>query len=252
LRSRGAGTGSVAGAASWLALALAACFMIDQGALRHQEAHMAVAAARRPMIACLISEMQRGEGIRCPGLTPSWYEIVTPDITPAILYARDTGASFMRYFPILALPIGLDDPAPWFRLSRDAQRTEARNIEATPTAGLPLRADSGARLLIQVGRPKEMAGCRLLDVNLLLRTERSDSVQVFYRPLGVPAFDELLSRRASVAGSSEKRQRVSFQFESVFGFEDQLRLDPVTQPQGIDIPEIEVRCRLRGKVVPAE
>lgn len=256
LRSRGAGRSPVVVVVSGVALVFATLFMIDQGALRHKEAHMADAAYRRSMIVCLMNQVQRGEGIRCPGLIPTWDGISAPDLTSAFLYGRDTGASFVRYFPILPLPIGLDDPAPWFRLSRDRTRSEMHNIEATLKAGMkasmPLRAGSGAQLLIQVGRPKEMAGCRLLDLNLLLRTEQSDLAQVFYRPLGVPAFDESLSKRVSVSAPSESPQTLSFQFESVSGFEDQLRLDPVTIPQGINISEIEVRCRLRGKVGQSE
>jgi hypothetical protein len=180
-----------------------------------------------------MTQLQRGEGIDCP-------EFNMADLTPAYIYASRIGASFVRHFPVLPMEVGLDDPSPWFRLSRDRRQVEMRDITAG-RAGYVAGADS--QLEIQLDRPADMENCMMLDVSVVVAASRADEVQLFFRPRGQAGFTEANSRSLPLpAGAAPKTVR--FRLESATGFEDTLRLDPVRNPQAFALPEVEVRCRL--------
>jgi hypothetical protein len=212
-------------------------YVLSAGAMRHARQHRDESAHRLPTISCLLTQLQRGGAIFCP-------EFNMPDLTPAYVYARKIKASFVRHFPILPQPIDSDDPPPWFRWTRDAERVELRNVERSGSEGLPLQAEYDAQVIIRIGKPKEMARCTLLDVDVLLRAEQADGAKFLYRSLGAAGYSEVQSARQPYVASTEKGQRLSFQFESLVGFEDELRLDPTAKEQRFDLSELVVRCRL--------
>jgi hypothetical protein len=83
-----------------LVLVLAAR-MAESGAYDHNKAHREMAAGRLRVAHCLLAELQKGGEIRCPALLPPYFTTLVPDAYPAYVNARNMGASFVRYFPIL-------------------------------------------------------------------------------------------------------------------------------------------------------
>ncbi|MDQ6881507.1 MAG: hypothetical protein M3150_05375, partial [Pseudomonadota bacterium] len=225
--------------APWLLCAASIFMMLWGGALAHLEHHRMEASYRLPTVTCLMSQLQQGDGIDC-------HEFNMPDLTPAYIYAKRIGASFVRYFPILPLKIGVDDPAPWFRMSRDPGHVAARDLSRGPAG---YQAGSDAQFLIHTGRPGEMANCVMLDVTAVLSAERDDTVQVFFRRFGEAEFSEANSRVLPLRGHAGLAT-FAFQVESDTGFDDMLRLDPVNTAQPFVLTDVEVRCRLRYSTRP--
>lgn len=239
----GPGANRPAGTARWGptlgggALAAAVVLMVSAGALAHYQRHRDEAKFRWPTVACLMTQLQRGEGIHCE-------EFNLPDLTPAYIYARSIGASFVRHFPVLPLELGTDTPSPWFRLGRDTERGEWRDVERLP--GSTLRAGADPQLLINVGHEVEMASCVMVDIRAQLRVTTADTAKLYFRPLGQRNFTEAASRSVEVPAGAA-RTVISFRLENSLGFESTLRLDPVASQQVFELPELEVRCRLRSR-----
>lgn len=215
----------------------AVALMIWLGALGHFERHRLDASFRNSTVECLMDQLQKGEGIHCQ-------EFNLPDLTHAYIYARQIEASFVRYFPVLPLELGVDSPPPWFRLSRDGDKVEARDL--VRQAGLSYRAGDHPQLDITVGPPMDMAACAMLDVKGLIKTTGSDTVQLFFRPLGQREFTLASSASQPISGGPQASE-FSFRAENALGFEKTLRLLPVTSKQQFELGEVEVRCRLRDR-----
>ena len=213
--------------------------MLWGGALDHLTRHRMEAWFRNATVTCLMSQLQKGEGIDCQ-------EFNMPDLTPAYIYARRIGASFVRYFPVLPVELGVDDPAPWFRLSRDRNHVETRNVSPAP---MGYAAAPDAQFEIRIGRPEEMGNCVMLDVKAVVNASQDDILQLFFQPHGQAGFTEASSRSLPVKGGAGKKE-FEFRLESDTGFGDALRLDPVNKAQDFSMPEVEVRCRLRYSTRP--
>ena len=218
-------------------LAATVLLMIRLGAVDHYQRHSDEAAFRRPTIECLMTQLQKGEGIRCE-------EFNLPDLTPAYLYAREIGASFLRYFPVLPLELGTNTPSPWFRLSRDAERTEWRDI--AHLSGSTYSSGEDPQLHMNAGHADGMASCVMVDVTASLRVPKPDTAKLYFRPLGQREFTEAASRSVAVTAGT-KASLVSFRLENPIGFENTLRFDPVAAHQEFELAELEVRCRLRSR-----
>jgi|GEM_PF-459641 len=209
--------------------------MILLGALDHMDHHRVDASARKPTIECLMAQLQTGEGIRCD----EWHML---DLTPAIIYARQIGASFVRHLPILPLELGVDSPSPWFRLSRDNDRVSA--VAMIARSGRFSRAGDHAQMQIDVGHAPGMANCVMLDVRGSIKTKDPDTVKLYFRPLGQQKFNENSWAIQNIAGGPEA-STFNIRAESDLGFENSLLLNPVSSRQEFELDELEVRCRLR-------
>ncbi len=220
-----------------VALATTVVLMIRLGALAHFAAHRAEAYSRNRTVECLMTQLQRGEGIiHCD----EWLK----DLAPAFIYARQIGASFVRYFPILPIELGVDSPSPWFRLSRDGDRATARNMERRSGRYYPSTDDP--QLHIDVGHAVGMANCVTLDISGVIKTAGPDTMMLFYRPLGQSDFSSASSTILPLVGGPQA-SAFSFRLEQDLGFGNTLRLDPVSSLQEFELGEIEVRCRLRDR-----
>jgi putative flippase GtrA len=219
-------------------LLLGVVAMVERGALSHVDSHRTQASHRKKTVDCLLAELQKGEGIHCP-------EFMQPDLTPAFIYARAIGASFVRYFPVLPVQPGADSPPALFRLSRDAQGGTWSGVAAA--GGSSYRATQDAQLNFDVGHANEMARCVMLDVTVVMRPSSAGVARIYYRPLGQREFTELASLPAEVK-TGDALSVVQFRIEHPFGFESVMRFDPVAGQQGFELPELEVRCRLRSRL----
>jgi putative flippase GtrA len=206
-----------------------------EGALDHIDAHRREAAARHSTIKCLAEKLQQDGRIFCD-------EFNLPDLTPALIYGRHTGASFVRYFPMPPLELGLDSPSPWFRLSRDKERSKLVNIAAQSDTFQPTANDP--QIIIDMDNAKGMANCTMLEVRGMVATREPDTVTAFFRPLGQRGFDQIHSDATRVAGGGVPRV-FGIRLESIDGFDNMVRVDPVASRQPFELTQLEVRCRLR-------
>ena len=133
---------------------------------------------------------------------------------------------------------------PFFALAQTRQPVSLHRLE--PVAGLAggFRAGEESHAVFRTGYRYRMSTCRVLEVEARFAVERDDEAQLYFRPRGVGAFNEEHSRTLPVRASQEP-QRLVFTVESPGGFHDELRFDPVRQPQAIRFDNLEVRCLKR-------
>lgn len=211
-------------------------FMIAGGVFGHARQYKAEAFFRIPTIECLAKELQRDDTIDCP-------EFGKHDFRAAYAYGRSTGASFVRHFPILPVPFGSDEPAPWFRLTRDKAAVTMRNMDQGNKDGLPLLAGADPEMLFQTGKDTEMGRCLLLDISIRIQVTQPDTAQLYYRTRGNASFSEQESQQLPVNVNANEPQRLNFRLSSPSGFEDAFRFDPVSKAQQFNVSELEARCR---------
>lgn len=206
------------------------------GIFAHAAQYKAGTLYRMPTVACLAEQVQRGEKIFCP-------EFFMPDFRAVYAYSKLTGASFVRHYPILPIGLGVDDPSPWFRLTRDKIAVTMRDVTQDKNTPLPYLAGVDAQMLFKTGKSSEMAQCLLLDVNVNIQVKHTANAQIFYRPRGNTDFSEQASQQLPVLANNEVPQQLHFQIPSTSGFDDALRFDPVSTAQQFNVLELEVRCR---------
>ena len=247
-----AGIISIAGRGPWtqrlsvraggVALVLGlAVIMFRSGAYGHMAFQRDLAARRLPVAQCLLQELQRGGEIRCPGLLPSRFTELAPDAYPAYLNARKMGASFVRYFPLLPRSKRRADLVAFYEMAPKNATAGLSQLEHVSHE--TFRAVGGdPQLSIEPGQPQTMRRCTTLDVDVDMKAGIADMAQVFFQPLGAPAFEERHSSRLPVGDEAGAYQTLTFRLESTVGFRDTLRIDPVTQPQSLEMKGIRVYC----------
>jgi hypothetical protein len=224
----------------WAATALTlplVFLMINAGVFSHSKQYKAETLYRLPTVACLAEQLQRGEKIYCP-------EFFMPDFRAVYAYSKLTGASFVRHYPMLPIGLGVNVPAPWFRLTRDKAAVSILDVMTQMKKNeLPYLAGTDAQILFKTGKNIEMAHCQLLDVNVRIQVTQAAFAQIFYRTSGMSNFSEQESEKRLVLVNANEPQHLSFQISSPSGFEDAFRFDPVPNPQAFNVAELEVRCR---------
>lgn len=196
------------------------------------------ARTRAATIRCMSQQLGSGGDIMCPefGL-PGW-----TDWTPAYVHARQIGASFTKYFPLVVH----DEPRRWlFKGQPDAQ-AGVNWFDADPMDGGWRRGNADPQLLIESAEAEAYARCRMLDVRVVLRSEKASLVQVFYRPRGVEGFSEVLSSIRPVAVSADVPVELRFALESPNGFAPVLRIDPVQGDARFLVEDVRVGCGLQA------
>ena len=215
--------------------------MIAGGVFDHARQYKAETFYRIPTIECLAKQLQRDDTIDCP-------EFGNHNFRAAYAYGRLTGASFVRHFPILPVPMHSDDPPPWFRLTRDMDAVKMHDVKQGDKGGLPWRGGADPRMLFETGKGAEMARCLLLDISVWIQVTEPDTAQLYYRTRGNDRFSEQESQQLPVNVNVNVPQRLDFRLSSPSGFEDSIRFDPVAKAQQFNVSELEVRCRLSSPV----
>ena len=238
-RRRWAAPAGVHRAALALVLAVAA-LLVTRGGYDHMQFHRELAASRLPVAQCLLQELQNGGEIKCVGLVPPRLWDETPDAYPAYVNARKMGASFVRYFPILPKSTRRSDILPFYDMKANSAEPELFELERT---GKDMYKATGAdpRLQLQTGDSATMHRCTTIDVDVALKSNAADMVQVYFQPFGITEFSEKYSYRLSVTPSGAI-QTQTFRLESPSGFRDALRIDPGTYPQKLVMPNVRVYC----------
>lgn len=230
---------SVQGSAIAAVLLLAAAFA-HLGAYGHMRFQQKVTRDRLPLAHCLLQGLQSAEEIHCVGLLPPRFSENAPDALPAYLNARKMGASFVRYFPLASSPRRSESLAPFFVATAGADQVVRHELQALGNDEFRASGND-PQIHFDTRQPQSMNRCIALDVDVEIKAGISDTAQVYFRPLGSAGYEEASSVSRRVEPSTYFKV-LSFRLESPAGFEDQIRLDPVTGPQTLAIREVRMYC----------
>lgn len=211
-------------------------FSIRSGAFDHSQQYRAETFFRKPTIACLFEQLQKGGPIFCN-------EFNMADFRTAYDYGTKNGASFVKHFPILPTPLGSDEPSPVFRLSRDKSITSFENftsIEFNPLSG---KTNNDSQIIIQLPSSVDLSHCAILDLSANLMIEHSDVAQIFYTKPNDITFDENKSEKIDLAFENRYYNKIHIRLSSPDGFGNLFRFDPAASINLINIQEIELRCK---------
>ena len=193
---------------------------------------------RASEIRCLHRQLGSGGPVVCPG-----YELMDiHDLAPAYAYAREIGASFVRYFPIVE-PEG---PARWLLRWPEEPSGTLKWIRMAPTLADEHRFEAGddAQIWFDGADHSAFLDCRLLEVQVAVRSREASSVQVFHLAAGDGEdFSERASSSKPIPGNWALAER-RFLFESPSGFLPRLRIDPLAGPGSVRIESLRAHCRL--------
>ena len=225
------------------AMVVLAVLAYKGNAFDHMETHRAMAKGREDAGRCLMESLQREGAIRCSGLIPPRFEIPAPDSYGAYAYAWNTGASFVRNYPILSSAKRSDVIPPFYKMSHLLGLLKIEQMKYLGGGAVEVTG-SDPKLFIDTLQPKVMLECSAMDVEVDLKMQMEDAAQIFFLSAGAEHFDETHSLRIPVAPSSQPRT-IRFHLESDTGFQNPIRLDLATQPQTIEVSDIRAYCRKR-------
>jgi hypothetical protein len=223
----------------WI-VALLIAWIVGQGALRHQTYYRSIIKEREITAACLIQQLQRGEGLKCH----EFAQLNMPDMTYAYQHARKSGASFVNRFPLLAVPLGSDEPAPWFRLSRDKQ--DVQTYDFSSGAPLSWQSEKSAVLIIPLSAKHSTQRCMVMDLRVRLTgPNQSPPPHAVFHPLqtqSVPVATTVGPVSQELTPNGERT--FHFRVESEAGFSNHVLLASGVSARELNQSEAEVRCRL--------
>ena len=222
--------------AGWAALVLIVGLAGMRGIFDVGTHYRNAAEFRAGELRCYSRQLGSGQPVRCPG-----FDVLDmPDWTRAYSHARDVGASFVRYLPIVEREgFGAD----LLRLSRmrDHSRVTWRHAEQLSNGWM----QTGDDPIVLVSLPGgDMARCRVLGVQLALESRQADIAQLFFRRLGQPAFSEADSVRKPYQPGVDGMAELEFTVDSPTGFAPELRIDHAEGAAQLRLTELRVTCRL--------
>ncbi|WP_434678017.1 hypothetical protein J3P77_18320 [Pseudomonas sp. R1-18] len=186
-------------------------------------------------IQCILNKIQQPGPIQCSNIDLG-------NIQSGIKNARNADASFARIIRPLPIPIGTNNPEPDYRLSANLDKAALHNAEIShrDQTGIKLLTQSDPSLTFKT--TKDISRCEMLNISASLVTANSSVAQIFYLVPGDNGYNEVHSVTTGVAASLAPQQ-LDFTISSSTGFENQIRFDPVTGAQTLNILDLEVRCR---------
>ncbi|STX52747.1 Uncharacterised protein [Legionella busanensis] len=203
--------------------------------LNHVKFYKSMREVRADGIKCLNREIRKGKEVNCPVLYPG-------PLKDGLLYGLLTNASFTRtgILPAFKWPEGNTI----FRLSEHKQDIKIQNAIILPSdeSALKLKAENNdPQIYIS---SKEIEKCVVLDVLLSLRASQTDIAQVFFQTPKQRFFSGNANRTELIEASSDFK-KVVFSIPSLSGFIGELRIDPISKPEAVEIKEIELVCRVQ-------
>lgn len=211
--------------------------LVHSGVLQHGPVYKKIALSRAETISCLAQQLQRGESIYC-------FEFNMPDFRPTYNYARATNASFIRYFPVLPIPLGSIPTLALLRYSFHRDLFKVQNVSSiVSVSDLFVPSNADPNIFFSVA-PKAIAEtCNEFDVAASLSVDSPDFSQLFYKARDMNNFNEQSSQRIVFSDDSNPLRIIRFNIKSDVGFEPEFRLDPVASTQPFKLNDIEIRCR---------
>lgn len=222
-------------------LALAG-LMFEGGAYGHMLVQREFSGVRESVAHCLLNELQKGAEVRCYGLLPSRYKDRAPNAYPAYAYAKKTGASFVRYFPLLPAGRRSEALSSFFRINPRTALPRLFEMRALGEGRFEATGND-PQIYIQTNQPQVTRSCSTIDVDVEMKVQARDTAQLYFARAGESEdYLEATSISLTVGADGGALQTLSFRMESESGFFESMRFDPVTKPQLLEIREIRVYC----------
>lgn len=212
-------------------------------AFLHMTHNSRLALEREPVARCLLTALQREGPVECVGLIPPRFNVVAPDAYGAYAHAWNTGASFVRNFPLLPGAERADRIPPLYQLRRYIGKISIEQMEYVGDYLLNVTGDD-SKLFVDTGQPEIMASCLDLGVEVDIRAEIGGPAKLYWLTNEGTGFAESRTQEAQVHGGGEL-QTLRFRVKSSEGFSSPIRLDPATRPQELSIPDFRVYCYQR-------
>lgn len=211
------------------------------GVFNHQKHFSELMEARLVThVGCLREKLSAtGEDMLCPWLYPA-------DLRDAYIHALLIGASFTRHFILQPIPLGAS-PEPLLRLSSAA--TDAISLTNVISSGMTAEGASfqptnGDPILTFTLPPEALKKCFVVDVTLRIKYEHEDTAQLFLLRPGQTGFAEPRTAEVGLSARDGGFGEVTLRGISPNGFQDEIRVDPVSTSQPFTIKDLEVRCRV--------
>lgn len=212
------------------------------GAYKHMRYQKDLAAVKLRVSHCLLTELQKGGEVRCFGLVPARYEDRAPDAYPAYAYAKKTGASFVRYFPLVEGAKRRESIPAFYRFDGRKDKPLMHDVEMLG-GGMFRATGPDPQIHLQTHKPQVTRYCNTMDVDVELRVSSKDLAQLFFARAGDnEAYAEKTSFKVTTGVDPGAFQTLSFRMESESGFFESVRLDPVTTSQAFEIRDIRLYC----------
>lgn len=213
-----------------------------RGVFDVSQAYRQASEYRAGEIRCLHRQLGSGGPIVCPG-----YPLMDiHDLTRGYLYALDIEASFVRYFPI----VERETSSRWLMRWPEEPIAEVDWVDIKSAADDQRRLETGddAQIHFRSADREAFSQCRMLEIQVGVRSELASSVQVFYSSVGANGvFSEDASASKRIPGNWDFVER-RFLFESRDGFSPQVRIDPLTNRGRVRVEAVRVLCRLSREV----
>jgi hypothetical protein len=228
--ARRPGRWAAVGAGALVVVGLA--LSVSRGSFDFDRHYAGVARLRTETADCLVDGIGRGVPLICSG------DRVGTDLTIPVLRAMENGTTFGRY---LRFPPMADAVPPLFRRAAGGEPPEPGNASTVielDVGGDVLSASGAALAWYPVGRPAEMARCRMLEVRATVDGVAGSGMHAVWERAGSagPTF------RYLALPPGEGPVPVRFDLVSADGFADRVGIRIATPPATID--DLEVRCRL--------
>lgn len=220
---------------------LFAILLFIQGVFDHDSYYRYVTNRRLQGLSCMLTDLQKGGKMFCPSL-----DVV--DVSAPYLFALSHSSSFIRYLPMLGLPIEEEPFKPLFRLSKEGTtKLSFKDIEIIEHAATEyrLRAGNDSWMTLKTGDADALKRCVTVEVGVRLRVLNDDLLQVFYTDTNGGSYNDNMLKSIPTTGGKEF-QDIVVMITNPVGFSDTIRIDPVLAPQEFEIEDIVVRCRLMG------
>jgi hypothetical protein len=201
--------------------------------------YQSASAFRAGEIRCLSRQLGSGRPIMCPG-----FELLgITDWSIAYRHAREIGASFVRYLPIVAHDGWGEALFDW---NDSGQRQAVRWHNARLLEDGWMEAGPDPQMIVPLAGGGPAAGqCAVLGVQVTLELEQPGAAQLFYRVAGQAAYAQSQSVSQAALPDAQGRAWVEFVVDGSPGFEPEVRIDPIDGPGRFRLLDAHVTCRLR-------
>ena len=190
---------------------------------------------------CIKRQLSAGHTVACSGFET----IGISDWQGVYGYAREIGASFMRYLPVLmredwsTVLFDWDDPG---------QRRAVQWVNVQPLENGWWQADADPQLIIPIPPGAHSpAQCAALNVQVKLALEHPDTMQLFYRTSGQAGYMESSMVLTPVVPDAAGQVWVELVVDNDQGFEPEVRIDPMVGAGRFRLLSASVACRLRAE-----
>ncbi len=204
------------------------------GRLDHGTAFAGSQSLKVAALECIREQLLTADTIACP-------TAVKGNLARHYANAVEVDASFLRSAPPSLRKF---NPSPAFSVMASAGFNETTatlaNVEDVHWQGktVAFRSTGDAQIAFRTGQPERLKDCLVLYVRAMIGSAAPETAQLYYLPMGTPAFSAAYQTTSPVGSG----QPAEFIVKSVGGFQDLLRLDPITGTGQATLSDLSVRC----------